>query len=632
MERKHDRTDAGDTRPCWDEVRHSKRVRQENPDAETIIDSAHDSTLEQLNRPVVSMGIYTGRLEANEARLLVLHPGSGSAKIKCDLRQIGGFGRASLGKVLPYDALSYVWGEEHNPACIALCGHDFYVTRNLATALTYLRSPDSDRTLWVDAICINQYDIKEKNSQVLSMHRIYKFAKLVIAWLGPPDDTSSSAFSSMKAIDEGHLLPLSTVIICSISNEAVTEDDDPIRKLLDRDYWTRAWIVQELMSAQSLVIQCGSDVVPYSALEKSFPRNKSASIQISSENNKSERTLFRGDSEVDVFRVDSDQISCSRYLDCFLNRKCRERRDNIFAFLNLLGGNIKQEISDYYNADISELVRVSAQAIIKSTRSLHIIVIKGRQTPPSAQGCEKWQLDMPSWCPYWATPYQCRAIGPQSRIALFARKAVVTFKTNRMQVKGFVIGKVRETISRESHDLGVCGGWDEANIERERKHYLRCLYLGLLSLPGKVKRPLEMQLSILATNRTLLAGREDITFDTQTLLRGEPGQVEGPEVTGLREMWIRGKSRLVCSFRLGQAVKRALYTKKAAPPAWINRIALVPGTVKQGDFICAILGCTTPVVLRKIGKHYHVLGEAYVDTSAMGRFRVKFERRNFILE
>lgn len=135
-----------------------------------------------------------------------------------------------------------------------------------------------------------------------------------------------------------------------------------------------------------------------------------------------------------------------------------------------------------------------------------------------------------------------------------------------------------------------------------------------------------------STTRTLFAGRGEGIPDIQTLLNSSTNNVEGPEIIALRKIWDMGNSQLVCSFRLGRAIKRALYSSNAAPATWINRIALVPRTVIPGDAICTILGCLTPVVLRRMGKRYHVLGEAYVDTSAMGRFKVAVRLRDFVFE
>ncbi|KAF2035400.1 hypothetical protein EK21DRAFT_106935 [Setomelanomma holmii] len=311
----------------------------------------------------------------------------------------------------------------------------------------------------------------------------------------------------MNTMQKRHVLPVSAVITSQISNEGTANEDDPFRKLMNRSYWSRAWIVQEMMSAQSIVIQCGSDIVPYPRLEEVYPANKPAYIQISSDKSKTVHIDFRGDSEVKILRINSERICAKQFLDSFLDRQCRERHDNIFTFLNLLSDDIQREIRVCYKTDIRKLVHTTAQAIIESTQSLHIIVIRGRQSPPSARQSDKWQLNMASWCPYLATPYECCAIGPQKTPNLFAEKAVFYFVKNRVRVRGFAIGKVSQTISRQlPHKLGATACWDEEEIEWERKHYWKCLGLGLRGMP-KDKHTVLM--SVEATTRTLLAGRDD---------------------------------------------------------------------------------------------------------------------------
>jgi hypothetical protein len=629
MEKKHPRAEDNSMWPCCDEPQPQKRVKQEHTEAEDAVRSANGSPLERLNRPVIDQGlIYTERLEVRTARILVLNPGSESDEIRCDLIQKEDLTQASLGKVSPYEAVSYVWGEEQDPDFIILCGSRFAVTRSLAEALRYLRLPKSDRMLWVDAICINQYDEKEKEAQVLSMHRIYKFAKEVIAWLGPPDGNSKEAYSIMNMMQEQSIVPVCPVFTIQISKEGTINENNPFRNLMARPYWSRAWIVQEMMSAQSLVIQCGYEVVPYSRLEEVYPPKKLVHARIDSGESRSVPIRFQGDPEVKILRIDSERMCSNRFLDSFLDRQCRERHDNIFAFLNLLSDNVQREIQVCYKTDIRKLVHITARAIIRSTQSLHIIVIRGRQRPPSARGSDKWQLNMPSWCPYLATPYECCSLGPQPQPSLFAQEAVFSFTSNKLRVRGFAIGKVSQTISRHiPHELGATAWWDESDTEREQKHYLKCLYLGLHGMPHD-KHTLLM--SVEATTRTLLAGQSDEIFDVRELLGSKSRDPEGAMAV-LRKIWNNGKSRLVCSFRLSNTAKRALHSSKAAPAAWINRVALVPRTVRQGDVICTILGCTTPVVLRKAGKHYRVMGEAYVDTSAMGRFIVTVKLRDFIL-
>ena len=459
------------------------------------------------------------------------------------------------------------------------------------------------------------------------MHRIYNLAEKVIAWLGPSDEASNLAYYSMTRIQKLPGRLRGPAVPQEFDKAGSCNDKDCFRKLMDRPYWSRAWIVQEMMFARSLVIQCGSEVVLYSTLEESHPPGSRASVSDLSEEGEVTRTSFRGDSEVKILRLGSKQISPKHFLDCFLDRQCLQRHDNIFAFLNLLSDDIREKILLDYKIEIRELVRHTARVFIESTQSLYIIVIRGRQTPPCSQEDEKWQLNMPSWCPFWARPYQCCAIEPKYQASLFSEKAVFSFLDYRLRVKGFIIGKVMRTISRciQPGDRANTE-WGKADIDRERVHYWKCLRLGLI---GKPRDSHTTQMSIEATARTLFAGRVKGLSD---VLGYEEDVENHPRVDALREIWNKGKSRLVCSFRLGRAAKKALYSSKTAPAGWINRIALVPRTVRPGDAICTILGCPTPVVLRRMGKRYQVLGEAYIDTTAMGRFKVTVRLRDFILK
>jgi hypothetical protein len=79
-----------------------------------------------------------------------------------------------------YEALSYVWGPIEMKS-ISLNGQSCDVRENLFDALVTLRHENQQRTLWVDAICINQDDMKERNHQVSRMGSIYSQAEKVVA-------------------------------------------------------------------------------------------------------------------------------------------------------------------------------------------------------------------------------------------------------------------------------------------------------------------------------------------------------------------------------------------------------------------------------------------------------------------
>lgn len=68
------------------------------------------------------------------------------------------------------------------------------MTRNLAEALFHLRYTDRPRTMWVDALCIDQENDRERSAQVSMMGEVFGRAARVIAWLGRETDTTARAF------------------------------------------------------------------------------------------------------------------------------------------------------------------------------------------------------------------------------------------------------------------------------------------------------------------------------------------------------------------------------------------------------------------------------------------------------
>jgi hypothetical protein len=121
---------------------------------------------------------------SSEFRLLELIPGLEDEEIRCMLAH------SALDNNPSYEALSYLWGDQQDRRQILLGEARFSVTSNLHAALRRLRDPRHSRTLWVDAICINQSDNDEKTMQVQRMTRIYSQASGVIAWTGDSADNS----------------------------------------------------------------------------------------------------------------------------------------------------------------------------------------------------------------------------------------------------------------------------------------------------------------------------------------------------------------------------------------------------------------------------------------------------------
>jgi hypothetical protein len=88
-----------------------------------------------------------------------------------------------------YEALSYAWGDiGPDPEYIILEGQQILVRPNLSTALRGLQYESVSRIMWIDALCINQDDDKEKGDQVARMGEIYRRAKRVVISLGKEEN------------------------------------------------------------------------------------------------------------------------------------------------------------------------------------------------------------------------------------------------------------------------------------------------------------------------------------------------------------------------------------------------------------------------------------------------------------
>jgi hypothetical protein len=155
--------------------------------------SPHDQWIE--NRSA-----YQPLDQANqETRVLKLLPSrTSSDTLRCKLEVV------SLTSNPEFWALSYAWGDIKPTVILNIEDSQILITKNLATALRALRSTEDPITLWVDAVCINQNDVYERNYQVRLMRQIYTSAIGVKAWLGPEFHGVAEAFRNLTACADRH--------------------------------------------------------------------------------------------------------------------------------------------------------------------------------------------------------------------------------------------------------------------------------------------------------------------------------------------------------------------------------------------------------------------------------------------
>ena len=199
-----------------------------------------------------------------EIRLVTIKSGTQPEPIRCNLSYV------SLNDTPKYEALSYVWGAPSVRIPILLDEHPFGVTQNLSLALRFLRLPTGDRTLWIDAVCVNQNDLDERSAHIQLMKNIYQDAHQVVSWLGDEDENAAYAdWLISQAIGQDFSMEwLKTQLAENIAMRRALIHLWLHLSEEKQSYWGRLWITQEIAFAQDGILQCGNTIIPYWALQR----------------------------------------------------------------------------------------------------------------------------------------------------------------------------------------------------------------------------------------------------------------------------------------------------------------------------------------------------------------------------
>ena len=187
-------------------------------------------------------------LQHREIRIIALASGKWDDEIECSLTTV------SLDDDPSYETLSYVWGDPKlQKKTILLQRQRFQVTPSLESALRHLRHEETERTMWVDAICINQKDDAEKSVQVQQMRLIYARTSHLVIWVGEASGDSDLGMETMRQVGEElkegtHWdVDLASVsLIKSFLREKKAFDPRPwvaANRLLRRDWFERVWVI-----------------------------------------------------------------------------------------------------------------------------------------------------------------------------------------------------------------------------------------------------------------------------------------------------------------------------------------------------------------------------------------------------
>ncbi|KAH6639409.1 heterokaryon incompatibility protein-domain-containing protein [Boeremia exigua] len=399
----------------------------------------------------------------NSIRLLRIHKGTTSDPIEVTLEF------ARLDDTSPeYEALSYVWGSSV-PVSYIICRTtqtSITVTRNLYDALKGMRRVDRDRVMWVDALCINQHDSKEKGTQVRKMNSIYASAARVVVWLGADDaGDAEGAFGLLcwLANLEGEGAHLETRsqdrVPIILEREVDLQDCNAWAKVMMffcQTWFTRLWVLQEIVLAQDAIFMWGDYSIPWahvgSAIE-SIRKNELIQSFLQSRNFHNAFLMWHLST---VFRnarhnQESETLPFLHLLDVARSFEVTDPRDKIYGLLGLptmYDDRSKDPIIPNYALSASRVYTDVTRKYISREQNLDILALVLCDSPNSPTDQEHID-DLPSWVPNFnskttASPISNTNAGHQYSTGL---SRSVHFRTGArpelLQLEGTVLDTVR---------------------------------------------------------------------------------------------------------------------------------------------------------------------------------------------
>jgi hypothetical protein len=357
-----------------------------------------------------------------------------------------------------FEAISYTWGAaqplsdvrvvdaQSSSTYVGTCS----VGPNLLEILFHLRRLDTVRALWIDAICINQNDPFEKGEQVRRMYDIFKSADRTVIWLGQASDNSTEALQALEHLgkqleytSDDYFLPAPNA-----SEQDWWQPTYPIplnlmawesiAQLMQRPYFERLWVLQEVQMANSnAIVHCGETEVFWYHVRRAFIRCRfemPALPEFSSPSQKREqyradflsRSLSTCDASL-LFRLATDY-------------KCADSRDKVFAILGLLHPNLTRSIHSSYALAVQDVYIQAFMATVHYTRRLSLLDITHQP------GLDN---ELPSWVPDLRQPSDERHKIREGSYASASSAAHVTFQSpNKLHVCGMAHGEVRAVSSK----------------------------------------------------------------------------------------------------------------------------------------------------------------------------------------
>lgn len=394
--------------------------------------------------------------------------------------------------------------------------------------------------MWIDAICINQTDAAERSAQVAIMSEIYSTAKDIFVWLGVEDKSALLAIKTLRVMNSmpqearewtwtanAHLnLPQEedkdfdeTEEAYSIRQSWISDSlpgFEALLVLLDRAWFQRVWIMQEITMANRVTLKCGPYSIAwdelFSAVQRAYHpcddpvcnRGRllsykfSPAIKFNVGNRGSEarvltevrlrtrididyrkslqdenQSLSDSLNKVDLSTAVDAKISLSLLLACSWHFNAQDPRDKVFALLGMAKQEDRDRVIVDYELSVSQVYRSVAPIFLAGSGSDFMYDLKSdekeglepfeglsfiQRSSMSRRGWPARTPDLPSWVPDFNQPLISARIF-RTRFRAASNKPIlnpyIEMIGNVFKVQGLIIDRVAAVAEESSQEPGT---------------------------------------------------------------------------------------------------------------------------------------------------------------------------------
>ncbi|KAF2192390.1 HET-domain-containing protein [Zopfia rhizophila CBS 207.26] len=602
-------------------------------------------TIRRLFHPLDPPHYTYKPLRVGEIRLIDLQPGRDVDPIKCGIRGV------VPERSTPYESISYCWGVNKADAKIECDGRVIPVTKNLCSALRHLRNEHTDRTIWIDAICINQGDVDERGYQVSLMKDIFQKSKRTVVWLGEESDETDAAIKLMKELaslftdprghtgwthEAGNIPPLYDPAWRAFAN------------LLQRPWFQRAWIVQEVSVTRDIQVVCGKASISWNDFARAVQYAVDLGVFIAYGGSTTYQALRLLETRSKFQNGDLPTLH-----DVLLKNRsflATDARDKVFGLLSLANPEDVRamEVKPDYHLRVEELYK-SITVNLLNKRGLAAFSASGIHSISGS-------TDLPSWVSDWSafdpslpltspdsleygdrSSYTMRSAPDYNASSSTTSLPIINHSQNLLGLHGLLIDQVETvgTLSRTRYLRHVSHMFELFVQCRDVLEQLKDWEY--VARARSWDRYITGEKNLDVYWQTLCAG---YVHENQVSARKDPRFKYYVMIRSLRSFvrftirWFPRTEEDTSYNRLFYSMFQAIWRIFGLTPAKIQRIgfppqsrlsnyrrmvrtkkgyvALAPRFTRSGDWIGVFKGGKMPLIVRQEGEYWVLIGESYV--------------------